>query len=139
MTRITKFLLAVLILAIVLSACVINPVVPAAVFDVTATARAQVIPPLPTIVEPATPPTVAATEEATVVPTVALPTVTPTPEVVITVDCLIKVNRSADGTLIYHLPGQPTYSRTKIDPAKGEFYTCDEQSAIDVGARKALR
>lgn len=64
-----------------------------------------------------------------------LPTVTPTPEP----ECLIKVNKASNGELIYHLPGSAAYNQTIIEPAKGEFYACDEQAAIDAGARKALR
>lgn len=66
---------------------------------------------------------------------VLLPTVTPTPEP----ECLIKVNQASDGEWIYHLPGQSAYERTIIDTAKGEFFACTEQEAIDAGARKALR
>lgn len=53
--------------------------------------------------------------------------------------CDIKVNRASNGEFIYHMPGQVSYDRTAIDPARGEFIACDEQGAIDAGARKALR
>lgn len=64
---------------------------------------------------------------------VVLPTVTPTPE------CLIKVNLSSSGEWIYHLPEGASYNSTIVEPEKGEFYACNEQEAIDFGARKALR
>lgn len=63
-----------------------------------------------------------------------LPTITPTPE-----PCLIKVNKASNGEFIFHVPGSAAYDQTIIEPAKGEFYACDEQAAIDAGARKALR
>lgn len=66
---------------------------------------------------------------------VVLPTITPTPEP----ECLIKVNKASNGELIYHVPGSAAYNQTIIEPDKGEFYACDEQAAIDAGARKALR
>lgn len=74
-------------------------------------------------------------------PAPPLPESTPAalPEATATPDCVIKVNQSADGTFIYHLPGQASYSRTLIEPVKNEFFACTEQQAIDVGARKALR
>lgn len=69
--------------------------------------------------------------------TPALPTTTPGPDM--SPEAKIKVNRSADGTLIYHMPGQASYERTIIEPAKGEFFAETEQEAIDAGARKSLR
>lgn len=87
--------------------------------------RLQQPPPLPAVEPQVVPPT------ATEVP--LLPTVTPTPE------CLIKVNRSSSGEFIYHTPDSAAYDQTIIEPAKGEFYACNEQEAIDFGARKALR
>lgn len=126
MKYINSLLITLLVLGMVLAACTINPVRPQAVYEATATARAEVAL-LPTVTPSPQPP----------MPTIA-PVVAPE-EPVATVDCEIKVNRSANGELIYHLPGQPTYGRTKVDPEKDEFYACTEQDAIDAGARRALR
>lgn len=82
------------------------------------------VPPTPD--NPVVPPT--ATPEPSLMPT---PTATP--------ECLIKVNKASNGELIYHVPGSAAYNQTIIEPDKGEFYACDEQAAIDAGARKALR
>lgn len=69
-----------------------------------------------------------------------LPTITPTALPVIQPpDCLIKVNKASNGEFIFHVPGSAAYNQTIIEPDKGEFYACDEQAAIDAGARKALR
>jgi hypothetical protein len=116
--------IASLTLLLVLSACTFSPVVPQAAFDVTATARAVTPPPLPTVV-PA------------VVPTVALPTVTPEPTA--TPECVIKGNIDEHGNKIYHVPGQLDYSRTKVDPAKGEAMFCSEAAAQAAGFRKAKK
>lgn len=43
--------------------------------------------------------------------------------------CRIKGNISGDGRKLYHTPGMATWSRTRIDPARGERYFCDEASA----------
>lgn len=50
--------------------------------------------------------------------------------------CPIKGNISRKGK-IYHLPWSPWYRRTRIDPAKGERWFCDEGQAIAAGWRPA--
>lgn len=86
-------------------------------------------------------------------PPVLLPTVTPTPEVVVEEEVgevvpdptpvppcvIVKGNISRSGEKIYHLPGQANYEQVKIDELKGEAFYCSEQEAIDAGFRKALR
>ncbi len=49
--------------------------------------------------------------------------------------CTIKGNVSRDGERIYHLPGEPSYARTRIDPARGEAWFCDEAAAQAAGFR----
>ncbi|SFQ66313.1 thermonuclease family protein [Donghicola eburneus] len=48
--------------------------------------------------------------------------------------CPIKGNISKNGK-IYHAPWSPWYSRTKISPAKGERWFCNEADAIAAGWR----
>lgn len=52
--------------------------------------------------------------------------------------CPIKGNISAGGH-IYHLPGQEHYAATRISPAKGERWFCDEAEARAAGWRAARR
>ena len=52
--------------------------------------------------------------------------------------CLIKGNISSSGEKIYHLPGCGSYSKTKIDEARGEKWFCSELEAQSTGWRKAL-
>lgn len=85
----------------------------------------------------ATPAELAAYEAMVATREASLPTITPGPDM--SPDAKIKVNRSANGELIYHMPGQASYERTIIEPAKGEFFAETEQEAINAGARKALR
>ncbi len=53
--------------------------------------------------------------------------------------CAIKGNISAKGERIYHLPGQRYYSKTRIDPGKGEAMFCSEAEARAAGFRRAKR
>jgi hypothetical protein len=53
-------------------------------------------------------------------------------------DCSIKGNIAKSGERIYHVPGDPFYSRTKIDQAAGERWFCSEQEAQAGGWRRAL-
>jgi endonuclease YncB( thermonuclease family) len=48
--------------------------------------------------------------------------------------CAIKGNVSSRGK-IYHLPGSPAYAETRIDPARGEAFFCDEAAARAAGFR----
>ena len=48
--------------------------------------------------------------------------------------CRIKGNIS-DGGHIYHVPGSPHYSRTRVEPEKGERWFCTEEEAIAAGWR----
>ena len=50
-------------------------------------------------------------------------------------DCRIKGNISSGGKRIYHLPGTRDYVRTRIDPARGERWFCDEAAARAAGWR----
>lgn len=51
--------------------------------------------------------------------------------------CPIKGNIARDGERIYHTPWSPAYSRTKINPSKGERWFCDEAEAEAAGWRAA--
>jgi micrococcal nuclease len=53
--------------------------------------------------------------------------------------CSIKGNISMDGEKIYHLPGMRDYSKTVINPDKGERWFCTEDEAKANGWRRALR
>ncbi|MBV9833661.1 MAG: hypothetical protein JO055_04595 [Alphaproteobacteria bacterium] len=50
--------------------------------------------------------------------------------------CLIKGNVSARGERIYHPPGCRYYDSTKIDPARGERWFCNEAEALAAGWRR---
>lgn len=50
--------------------------------------------------------------------------------------CRIKGNISVDGERIYHVPGQPYYDATRIDPLAGERWFCSEAQARAAGWRK---
>ncbi|WP_332870142.1 thermonuclease family protein [Roseovarius salinarum] len=54
-------------------------------------------------------------------------------------DCRIKGNISADGTRIFHVPGQQHYARTVVRRADGERWFCSEAQARRAGWRKARR
>lgn len=54
-------------------------------------------------------------------------------------DCVIKGNISARGERIYHLPGDHYYSKTRIEPAKGERWFCSEAEARAAGWRRTRR
>jgi endonuclease YncB( thermonuclease family) len=54
-------------------------------------------------------------------------------------ECAIKGNVSSGGARIYHLPGSPAYARTRIDPARGEAWFCDEAAAVAAGFRPVRR
>ena len=53
-------------------------------------------------------------------------------------DCVIKGNISSSGK-IYHTPGSPWYSRTKINTQKGERWFCSEAEAEAAGWRAPRR
>ena len=53
--------------------------------------------------------------------------------------CAIKGNISSGGELIYHVPGQEHYGRTRISVRKGERWFCSEQEAKAAGWRRAFR
>ncbi|SLN31770.1 Succinoglycan biosynthesis protein ExoI [Falsiruegeria litorea R37] len=52
-------------------------------------------------------------------------------------NCRIKGNISAKGERIFHHPGQPHYSRTRISTAKGERWFCTADEARRAGWRAA--
>lgn len=47
--------------------------------------------------------------------------------------CPIKGNISGDGRKLYHTPGMASWSRTRIDPGRGERFFCDEAAARAAG------
>jgi endonuclease YncB( thermonuclease family) len=47
--------------------------------------------------------------------------------------CPIKGNIGSGGRRIYHLPGEASYARTRIDTAKGERWFCDVAAAEAAG------
>lgn len=53
--------------------------------------------------------------------------------------CVIKGNISRRGDRIYHVPTGQYYSRTRIDPGKGERWFCSEREARRAGWRKSKR
>ncbi len=53
--------------------------------------------------------------------------------------CLIKGNINNKGDHIYHLPGDPWYSKAKIDTTKGERWFCSETEAQTAGWRPPKR
>lgn len=54
-------------------------------------------------------------------------------------NCKIKGNISAEGTRIYHQPGQAFYERTGINTARGERWFCSAAAAQAAGWRAARR
>lgn len=55
-------------------------------------------------------------------------------------NCPIKGNINRDGERIYHTPwGSRFYDKTKINPAKGERWFCDEAEAVAAGWRAPLQ
>ena len=53
--------------------------------------------------------------------------------------CVIKGNIGRGGVRIYHVPTGQYYSRTRIDPGKGERWFCSEREARRAGWRKSKR
>ncbi len=51
--------------------------------------------------------------------------------------CLIKGNVSRKGDRIYHVPGDRTYNRVRMNAKRGERWFCTEEQAIAAGWRKA--
>lgn len=114
-----RYLLALGILAVAITACTFDPVRPQAVYEATATARAELAL-LPTTTPTAVPP--APTIEPEVVPP------TPTPE------CVVRGNVTASGEKIYHVKGQANYNTVKPEEC-----FANEESAVAAGYRKSLR
>lgn len=54
------------------------------------------------------------------------------------VACDIKANVGSSEN-IYHLPGGVYYDRVKVDISQGDFWFCDEASALAAGFRKSTR
>ena len=50
-------------------------------------------------------------------------------------DCPIKGNINRAGVRIYHVPGSPSYERTRIDTTRGERWFCSESDARNAGWR----
>lgn len=59
--------------------------------------------------------------------------VPPPPPVAAAEGCAIKGNVNAAGRRLYHLPGTRGYAATRIDPAQGERFFCDEAAALAAG------
>lgn len=53
--------------------------------------------------------------------------------------CNIKGNIGRGGKRIYHVPGGRHYTRTRIDPSRGERWFCSEREARAAGWRRARR
>lgn len=53
--------------------------------------------------------------------------------------CAIKGNISANGSRIYHMPGQEYYQKTGIRPEQGERWFCSEAQARASGWRRSRR
>jgi hypothetical protein len=53
--------------------------------------------------------------------------------------CRIKGNVGAGGRRVYHLPGDPSYARTRIDPARGEAWFCDAAAAEAAGFHRPAK
>ena len=53
--------------------------------------------------------------------------------------CAIKGNINARGRRVYHMPWGQWYARTKIEPAKGERWFCDESEALRAGWQPSRR
>jgi len=51
--------------------------------------------------------------------------------------CAIKGNITRNGR-IYHMPWSRWYDRTRVEPARGERWFCDEQQALAAGWRPAV-
>jgi phosphatidylserine/phosphatidylglycerophosphate/cardiolipin synthase-like enzyme len=51
--------------------------------------------------------------------------------------CLIKGNVSRNGERIYHVPGDRTYDRVRMDKGRDKRWFCTEQQAVAAGWRKA--
>jgi endonuclease YncB( thermonuclease family) len=51
--------------------------------------------------------------------------------------CNIKGNINAHGEHIYHVPGGAYYSKTFINPLKGERWFCSEHEAVQAGWRRS--
>ena len=54
-------------------------------------------------------------------------------------ECPIKGNINSKKVRIYHAPWSRSYSRTKINTAKGERWFCTEAEAVAAGWRAPLR
>ena len=53
--------------------------------------------------------------------------------------CKIKGNINREKVQIYHVPGAKHYSRTRINPSRGERWFCSEDEARKAGWRKSIR
>lgn len=53
--------------------------------------------------------------------------------------CVIKGNISDKGERIYHVPGGAFYSKTIVNPRKGERWFCSEAEAVKAGWRRSKR
>lgn len=53
--------------------------------------------------------------------------------------CAIKGNVSANGDMIYHMPGTRDYARTRINEKSGERMFCTKDQAIAAGWRRPAR
>jgi phosphatidylserine/phosphatidylglycerophosphate/cardiolipin synthase-like enzyme len=51
--------------------------------------------------------------------------------------CLIKGNVSRNGERIYHVPGDHTYARVRMDKGRDKRWFCTEEQAVAAGWRKA--
>jgi hypothetical protein len=91
---------------LIVASCAFYPVQSAADFAARQTAQVTLAPPEATATATLAPVVATATEVAVEATLVA----TPSPE------CLVKGNIARHGGRVYHLPGDPSWSRTIIDP-----------------------
>lgn len=126
-----RFALYVITLLILTSCAYIDPVRPQAVYEATATARAELAL-LPTVTPDAPP--------VTIVPDVlpedevgdSKPVPPPEPPCELT-----KGNISRDGRKLYHVEGMSNFDQVKIDEAAGERFFCSPAEAEAAGWTRA--
>ncbi|WP_442754253.1 phospholipase D-like domain-containing protein [Methylocystis sp. JAN1] len=61
----------------------------------------------------------------------------PKTKAVASAGCLIKGNVSRNGERIYHVPGDRTYERVRMDKGRDKRWFCTEEQAVAAGWRKA--
>lgn len=122
-----RFNALLLVVLFVAAACTqVDWVRPQAVYEATATARAQLaeLPPLPTV-------------QPDVVPEQEVGETEPDPTPQPPCELLVKGNISRDGRKLYHEPGMSNYEQVKIDEKAGEMWFCSVEEAEAAGWTRA--